>query len=269
MPRSMRPATFIPSEYCVPSPNTGINLSQNHPLLYPSTSFDFSESGCEWDQPLLPSQSSHPSRPSVYPAALQFCGECWSHNIIAVSPFSELEATIQNATFIDCTYHFIQENGYMLGSFIFSIFSSSSALGPAATAGISAFLHGKCGINIDQIVELWYNHPYSYSNLVGKGTRHTMYSIPSYAHVKGESMAITDLDATASRALLDNWVLRKALHTFDEEGQRLSQHKFRLECIVLNSEAIALFSPSTTPASPPCHAPSTSTPSVTLPTIFA
>src|SRR5260370_40262668 len=66
-PRSMRPATFIPSEYRVPSPNTGIDLSQNRPLLYPSTSFDFSESGCEWDQPLLRSRSSHPSRPSVYP----------------------------------------------------------------------------------------------------------------------------------------------------------------------------------------------------------
>ena len=190
MPRSMRLATFIPSEYCVPSPNTGINLSQNHPLLYPSTSFDFSESGCEWDQPLLPSQSSHPSCPSVYPAPLQCCGKCWSHNIVTVSPFLELEATIWNATFIDHKYHFIQENGYMLGSFIFSIFSSSSALSPSATAGISAFLCGKCRINVNQIVELWYNHLYSYSNLVSKGTHHTMYSIPSYAHIKGELMAI-------------------------------------------------------------------------------
>jgi hypothetical protein len=257
----MRPATFIPSEYRVPSPNTGINLSHNRPLLYPSTSFDFSESG---DQPLLPSRSSHPSRPSVYPAPLQCCGECWSHNIVAVSPFSELEATIRNATFVDRTYHFIQENGYTLGSFIFSIFSSSSALGPSATAGISAFLRGKCRINVDQIVELWYNHSYSYSNLVGKGTCRTMYSIPSYAHVKGESMAITDLDATGSRALLDNWVLRKALHTLDEEGRRLSQHKFGLEGIVRNWEAIALFSPSAIQASLQCDAPFTWSALVTM-----
>ena len=68
--------------------------------------------------------------------------------------------------------------------------------------------------------------------------------MPSYADVRGESKSVTDLYTTGSHALLNNWVLWKTLHTLDEEGQHLSQHKFGFDGVIQNWEFIKLFFPS-------------------------
>ena len=101
--RPRMPKSFIPSVY---TPPPSADLPVTRPILYPSKSFDFCESGYEQDRP-EPSRSSRSSHPRTYLTLHQCCGECWLRNIISISPFSKLEAIVQDATFINCAYHFM------------------------------------------------------------------------------------------------------------------------------------------------------------------
>src|SRR5260370_13668434 len=235
---------FIPSGHKSRPVTTSVSNQQNS--LLPQTpqaprSFDFFESGFNWNAQSI--QPSHHTLSSTYSAPSHVCGKCWSHKIINISLTSKLNNSIQEASFVDHTCHFIHENGHTIGSFVYTLLLPTPSTGTSACARISSFLHGQSTVTANQIAELWYNHTSSYTKLVGKGVQCTGYNIPSYADIEGASSPNMDFDSTGSQACLDNWIPQKAIQTLDEEGKHISQHKFGFEGVVWNWESIRSFSP--------------------------